>query len=464
MRATPRGVAYGVPDYALCALRALEDAGFEAWVVGGWVRDALLGAPCHDVDITTSAHWREVKRVLGEKSIPVHETGTAHGTVTAVVDGKPIEITTYRVEGSYTDRRHPDEVTFVDDVSLDLARRDFTINAMAYHPERGLLDPFDGLADLGSGLIRAVGTPELRFNEDALRVLRAVRFACRLGFEVEASTQEALVRCADGLEDIALERIGQEVDGIVRTGRMGWALMAETKVLARAVPEVGPMVGFDQRSPYHAFDVLEHTSRVCRAVEEFTGGAASPELRWAAFLHDVAKPVTFTQDETGRGHFFGHPKVGARMSEMVMRRLALPHDLVAPVRTLVRLHDHVVRPTPRSMRRTLLKFEGACPGRAASLAFALLDLKRADAVSKMPMCADYAVEIDEVERALRRELASGCVYRMRDLAVSGSDVIEATGIKPGPGVGLILKGLLSAVVNGELPNDRRTLIESMRIQ
>ena len=224
------------------------------------------------------------------------------------------------------------------------------------------------------------------------------------------------------------------------------------------------MVGFDQRSPYHAFDVLEHTSRVCRAVEEFTGGAASPELRWAAFLHDVAKPVTFTQDETGRGHFFGHPKVGARMSEMVMRRLALPHDLVAPVRTLVRLHDHVVRPTPRSMRRTLLKFEGACPGRAASLAFALLDLKRADAVSKMPMCADYAVEIDEVERALRRELASGCVYRMRDLAVSGSDVIEATGIKPGPGVGLILKGLLSAVVNGELPNDRRTLIESMRIQ
>ncbi|MBP3885218.1 MAG: HD domain-containing protein [Olsenella sp.] len=464
MRRIPRDVAYGVPEYATSVLRVLEEAGFEAWVVGGWVRDALLGAPCHDVDVTTSAHWRDVERVLSSHGIEVHETGVAHGTVTAMVGGKPIEITTYRVESSYTDRRHPDRVVFVKDVRQDLARRDFTINSMAYHPDRGLLDPFDGRGDLCRGLIRAVGEPELRFSEDALRVLRAVRFACRLGFTVESETQDALVRCAEGLDDIASERIGQELDGIVCTGRMGWALMNSFEALAVAVPELAPMRGFDQRSPYHAYDVLEHTSRVCRAVEEFTGGGASRELRWAAFLHDIAKPATFTQDETGRGHFFGHPKVGARMCEMIMRRLAIPHDVTVSVRTLVRLHDHVVKPTPRSMRRTLLKFETACPGRAAQLSFALLDLKRADAVAKVPVCASYAIELDEVERVLRQELSRNAVFRLRDLAVNGSDVISATGIKPGPGVGLILKGLLSAVVNGELPNDRKALIESMRIQ
>ena len=458
-----RDVAYGVPDYALSVLRALEAAGFEAWVVGGWVRDALLGAPCHDVDITTSAHWRDAERVLDSCGIAVRETGTAHGTVTAIVGGKPVEVTTYRVESSYTDHRHPDDVVFVDDVREDLKRRDFTSNAMAYHPERGLLDPHGGRDDLDLGLIRAVGDPRLRFSEDALRVLRAVRFACRLGFDVEPRTQEALARCADGLEDIANERIGQELDGIVCTGAVAWALAHEMPVLGVAVPELKPLVAFDQRSPYHAYDVLEHTMRVCRAVEEFTGGNASRELRWAALMHDVAKPITFTQDETGRGHFFDHPKVGARVCELLMRRLALPHDLIIPVRSLVRLHDHVVSPTSRSMRRTLMKFDKACPGRAPRLAFDLLDLKRADAVSKVDWVAGYAIELDGIELALRRELERGATYRMGDLAVNGSDVISATGIKPGPGVGLILQGLLSAVVNGDLPNEREELLRSLQI-
>ena len=243
--------AYPVPDYGLRVLRTLEAAGFEVWVVGGWVRDALLGAPMHDVDVTTSATWREAERVLTAAGIEVHETGIAHGTVTAVVDGQPVEVTTYRVEGTYSDCRHPDEVRFVRDVREDLARRDFTVNAMAYHPERGLLDLFGGREDLAFGVIRAVGDPYRRFEEDALRVLRAVRFACRLGFDVEPRTQAALVTCAPELDSIARERVGQEMNGIVASGRVSWALRNEFDVVARAVPALIPMRGMDQRSPYH---------------------------------------------------------------------------------------------------------------------------------------------------------------------------------------------------------------------
>ena len=456
-------VAYELPEFGRKVIRALEDAGFEAWAVGGWVRDALLDAPSHDVDVTTSAHWRDAEKILASCGYAVHRTGAAHGTITAVVEGESVEVTTYRVEGDYTDHRHPDEVRFVDDIRLDLARRNFTVNAIAYHPERGILDPFDGRGDLGRGLIRAVGDPRRRFEEDALRVLRAVRFACRLGFDIEPQTQRALLECADGLEDIASERIGQELDGIVRTGRMGWALMNEAEVLGEAIPELAAMAGFDQHSPYHAYDVLEHTARVCMAVEEFTGGMASPALRWAALLHDVAKPVTFTQDDAGQGHFFGHPKVGAPMCEKIMRRLALPGELVVPTRTLVRLHDHYVKPTRRSVRRTLLKFENACPGRAEALTFALLDLKRADAVSKVDRVAGYAVELDKISAVLRRVIADEEAFRMTDLAVSGRDVMEATGIRPGPGVGMILRELLLCVVNGELPNDRDALLRSLRV-
>lgn len=455
-------VAYELPDFGKGVLRALESAGYEAWVVGGWVRDALRGAPSHDVDVTTSAHWQDAERVLSAAGYEVHRTGTAHGTITAVADGEPVEVTTYRVEGDYSDHRHPDEVRFVDDIRLDLARRDFTVNAIAYHPERGILDPFDGRGDLRRGVIRAVGDPRRRFEEDALRVLRAVRFACRLGFDIEPATQRALVECADGLDDIASERVGQEMDAMVRTGRIGWALMAEPEVLGVAIPELRAMRGFDQRSPYHVYDVLEHTAHVCRAVEEFTGGMASPELRWAALLHDVAKPVTFTVGPDGRGHFFGHPKVGAPMCEKIMRRLALPSDLVASTRTLVRLHDHYVKPTMRSVRRTLLKFDNACPGRAEALTFALLDLKRADAVSKVWSAASYAVELDKVTLVLRKAIAEHEVFRMGDLAVSGRDVMEATGIDPGPGVGMILRELLLSVVNGDLPNDREVLLRSLR--
>lgn len=451
-----------LPHYGVRVIEVLEAAGFEAWVVGGWVRDALMGHSGHDIDVTTSATWQEVADVLRAVDIPVYETGTAHGTVTAVCAGEPVEVTTYRIEGTYSDRRHPDEVRFVHDVREDLGRRDFTINAMAYHPTRGLFDPYGGQSDLAMGIIRAVGDPRQRFEEDALRVLRAVRFACRLGFVVDTLTHEALRSCADELASIAPERIGQELCGIVDSGRLAWALLHETDVMVAALPELGLLRGFDQRSPYHDFDVLEHTARVCRAVEEFEAGVVSSELRWAALLHDIAKPATFSTDVTGRGHFFGHPKVGAVMAETIMHRLALPHELVQPVKMLVRMHDHVVVATSRSMRRTLRKFELVCPGRAVSLTWQLLDLKRADAVSKVRSAASYAIELDEVSAVLRREVAARPVLNVRDLAVDGHDVLRETDLHQGPAVGLLLDALLSAVINEGMPNDRETLLAHLR--
>lgn len=456
------GLAYDVPAHGLRVLEALEEAGFEAWVVGGWVRDALRGAPSHDVDICTSAHWQQTRSTLRKLGIPVHETGTAHGTVTAVVDGQPVEVTTFREESTYTDHRHPDSVRFITDITEDLQRRDFTVNAMAYHPERGLLDPFGGRDDLAAGVIRAVGNPRRRFAEDALRVLRAVRFAARLGFTIEPVTHEALIAAAPDLANIAQERIGQELDGIVQTGKVAWAMMNEPEVMCAAIPELEAMRGFDQLSPWHAYDVYEHTARVCRAVEEFTAGVPSPELRWAALLHDVAKPATFTVDAAGRGHFYGHPKVGAKMAEMIMRRLAFPKQYVARACTLIRYHDHRMYPNSRSIRRTLVKLERACPGDAKALIYQLIDIKRCDAVSKVPKAAHYAVELDVITKAVRDEILKKPPLRTSELAIGGWDVIDSLQIPPGPVVGRVMEELLFSVINGEVENTREALLKQMR--
>lgn len=452
-----------VPAYAMRVVDALEAAGYEAWVVGGWVRDALMGKSGHDVDVTCSCPWEKTERTLSAAGIEVHRTGVAHGTVTAVVDGLPVETTTYRVEGAYTDRRHPDEVRFVTNVREDLARRDFTVNAMAYHPRRGLLDPFGGQRDLELGVIRAVGEPCRRFGEDALRVLRAVRFACRLGFGIEPATQEALEACADELDDIARERVGAELDGILASGRAAWALRHEFAVMAAAVPELAPMAGFDQRSPYHAYDVLEHTARVCAGVECVCGGLPSQALRWAALLHDVAKPACWSQDASGRGHFFGHPEEGARVAGRVMGRLALPKAVTREAQALIRLHDLPVEARGASCRRMMSLLEGACPGRGRALAFALVDLKRADALGKAGACRGYAVDLDAMAARVRAEVAAGCPLTVRELAVGGADVIRERGLEPGPGVGLVLDALLSAVLSGELGHGRDDLLAELRM-
>ena len=454
------------PAYALRVVAALEQAGFEAWLVGGWVRDALRGVGAHDVDVCTSAPWQQTKLVLGAAGITVHETGTQHGTVTAVVEGHPVETTTYRVEGDYSDQRHPDSVTFVTDVREDLARRDFTVNAMAWHPTRGLLDPFGGREDLAAGVIRAVGEPHVRFEEDALRVLRAVRFACRLGFHIEPATQRALTAAAHELAHVARERVGAELRGILNSGRGAWALRHQTEVMVAAIPELARMRGFEQRSPYHAYDVLEHTARVMAGVECFCGGVVSERLRWAALLHDVGKPACFTVDAKGQGHFFGHPHEGAVLSERILRELAIPQELARAIVALVRLHDRPCKASTASELKLIAELDRRSGvrerGEVIALMHEMLDLRRADAIAKALPCRSWAVELNAHEDVLRELTeAQGC-WRVADLAVSGRDVMEAAGMVPGPAVGKTLNAALEAVMAGELSNEREELLGWVR--
>ena len=295
-------------DASIRVLCALEAAGLEAWYVGGWVRDALMGRPSHDVDMCCSGLWRGSKAALESADIAVVESGIKFGGITAICDGERIEVTTYRLDGFYTDGRHPQSVERAASLEDDLARRDFTVNAMAWHPDRGLVDRYDGQGDLERKLIRAVGDPKRRFNEDALRMLRAVRFACRLDFMIEPKTKQALAECSPLLDAVARERVGIELEGILSTGHGGDAMLRYPELICAAVPEFLPAREFDQRSVYHAFNVYEHIARVLTVAGELAlcdGVAPSPSLMWAAFLHDVSKPECFTVDHAGSGHFYG---------------------------------------------------------------------------------------------------------------------------------------------------------------
>ena len=457
------GLADLLPECAAVVVTALESAGHEAWVVGGWVRDAMLGNPAHDVDVCTAAPWQEAAATLKAAGMAVFETGTQHGTITCVCGGQPVEVTTYRVESGYSDLRHPDKVVFVADVRQDLARRDFTINAMAYHPERGLLDPFGGASDLEAGILRAVGKADERMSEDALRVLRAVRFAARFGLAIEPDTAAAISSFAPNLASIASERVGQELSSILATGRVGWAIRAHADAMLSALPCLAPSRGFDQKSKYHAYDVLEHTSRVCDGAEAFSGGLASEELRWAALLHDVEKPATASYDIAGHGHFFGHPERGARVAEREMAKLAIPKAQTKRAALLIRLHDRPLDASGRSVRRMLAAIAGSVAERPVPLMYDLITLKRADAIAKAPNHRSSCHKLDAVEAELRRQARAGAAMTVRDLAVSATDVMRERGIEPGPEVGIVLDWLLASVLEDGVPNTREALLDLVRL-
>ena len=459
-----------LPAPALRVLRALEAAGLEAWVVGGWVRDALRGAPCHDVDICCAGAWEENGRALEAAGIRVIESGTRFGGITAVCDGERIEVTTYRLDGFYTDGRHPDEVTRATCVEDDLARRDFTVNAMAWHPERGLLDRYDGAGDLARGVIRAVGEPRRRFEEDALRMLRAVRFACRLDFAMDPATARALADCAPLLDAVARERVGWELDGILATGHGGDALIRYPELMCAAIPELAACRGFDQHSRYHAFDVYDHIARVLTVAGELAraridGGdpdrPPSASLMWAALLHDIAKPECFTLDDRGNGHFYGHPERGARTAETIMRRLSCSTELTRDACLIIRHHDRPLR----AERTDLLRLLGLFTGEGLDtvrLVNELFDIKRADTLGKAPSCFYYVDEIERMREMVRELLANHEAYSLQTLALGGRDLIAA-GVKPGPRIGVLLRRALDGVVDGVVANDRTELLAFLRL-
>ncbi|MGN0034469.1 MAG: CCA tRNA nucleotidyltransferase [Coriobacteriales bacterium] len=426
----------------------LEAAGHECYVVGGCVRDWLLSRPDHDVDLATSATCDEVHRALDGTAFRVFDTGVEHGTVTVVSGTEIVEVTTYRVDGTYSDHRHPDSVAFTTRIEDDLARRDFTINAMAYHPERGLLDPFGGQADLERRVIRCVGDPDERFSEDALRLLRAVRFASQLSCTLEPATSEALFARRAMLVDVSAERVARELCGFACGADIHRALLDYVSVIGVVVPELLPLQGFDQHNRYHAYSLLEHTAIAMSHI------AAEPVLRMTMMLHDIGKPETFVLDENGRGHCQGHPEAGARMAERIMKLLRFSREFSNRVVTLVRNHEAGLQATRRNVRRWLGRL-------GVDTMRDLLQVKRADVSALATPAHEWLPLFDDVEYLMNELLDEHACFSLRDLVIGGDD-LKALGMRPGPAMGQLLDRLLDEVIDERVPNERRALEQRAR--
>lgn len=335
-----------VPPAAIDIIQQLENDGYETYVVGGCVRDSVLNKIPHDYDMCTSAVPQQMKDVFSKTKQRTYDTGIQHGTIS--IKGKDrqlYEVTVFRIDGDYTDGRHPDSVQFVSDVNKDLARRDFTINAMAYSPTRGLVDPFGGQADCENKIIRCVGDPNKRFQEDGLRIMRAIRFAATYGFEIEEQTKRAIHENKHLLRNVSMERKTSEfVKMLVKADAQ---LLLEYKdVFAEFIPEIKPMFDFNQKSPWHNYDVFEHTARAVELVPP------DPTLKLAAFFHDIGKPYTFYTDLTGRGHFQLHQEKGAELAEQIMKTMRFDNHSVRDVTTLIKYHDE---PLTHNMDRINMK-------------------------------------------------------------------------------------------------------------
>ena len=434
-----------LPQTVQYCIHALEAAGYQAYAVGGCVRDSLLGLTPADYDLCTSAAPEEISRVFRAHQLLHH--GQKHGTVGVVLDGQVYEITTFRIEGGYEDSRHPDWVTFVSHVEEDLARRDFTVNAMAYNPKTGYIDPFGGRQDLEKHILRTVGDPEARFREDALRILRGARFSARFRLTPEPATKAAMEHLAPLMDNLARERVFEELCKLLCSATAE-DLLTFAPLLTQVIPELAPVVGFEQHSPHHAYDVFTHIAHVVEAVP------AELPLRWAALLHDVGKPACFTQDENGRGHFKGHAKVSAEMAEAILLRLKAPSALRQQVTELIGLHMTKLEPDKKLLRRRLGKL-GQEP------LFQLLLLQEADMGSKGTGKPEEMEQFPKIRALLGEVLAEDTCFRIKDLAVNGWDLQQA-GFAPGPDIGKCLSWLLGQVQDEVLPNERAVLLRTAR--
>lgn len=429
-----------IPAYVGACMEALERAGFAAYAVGGCVRDALLGRTPHDFDLCSDARPEQIQAVFAGYRLIL--AGEKHGTVGVITPGGVVEITTFRQEGSYGDNRRPDWVDFITDIREDLARRDFTVNAMAYAPARGLADPFGGRQDLEKKILRAVGDPDTRFQEDSLRILRGVRFCAAYGLTPDGETEAAMLRQAHLMEHLARERVFEELNKLLPNINAP-QLIRFAPVLAAVIPELGPMIGFDQHSPHHAYDLYTHVAHVVEAVP------AEPVLRWAALLHDIGKVPTFTRDENGRGHFYGHAQVGETMAEEVLRRLKAPTALREQVKILIGQHMTRLEPDKKRLRRTLNRL-------GQETVLQLLALQEADMGSKgtgEPEEADFFAQVRELTEEI---LAENACLSLKELAVNGNDLM-ALGYS-GREIGRELDRLLGLVLEEQLPNTREALL------
>lgn len=433
-----------MPVNAATIISTLQENGYEAYIVGGCVRDAILGKEPDDWDITTSAKPEQVKKLF-RRTI---DTGIEHGTVTVMFDKEGYEVTTYRVDGKYTDHRRPTSVTFTASLIEDMKRRDFTINAMAYNDDEGLVDHFEGISDLEKKVIRCVGKPEERFDEDALRILRAVRFAAQLDFTIEEQTKEAIRNQAQFLKDISAERIQVELTKLLLSAHPDKLRDAyELGVTAVVLPEFDKMMQTTQNNKHHIYSVGEHTLVVIKNVP------AVKALRWAALLHDVAKPATKFSDESG-DHFYGHSEKGVEIAREVLVRLKFDNDTIKRVGRLVLWHDYGMGELPslKSFRKSLSKM-------GADLFEDYVHIKRADTLAQSEyMQKDKLKNLESLEAYYFQIMEEAQCLTLKDLAVTGGDLIHA-GMKPGKELGQVLNYLLECVLENPELNQKDTLLQ-----
>lgn len=429
-------------------LNRLTAAGFQAYAVGGCVRDSILGTVPGDWDICTSALPEETEACFSD--LRVVETGLKHGTVTVIFQGVPYEITTFRSDGNYLDHRRPQQVSFVRTLKEDLLRRDFTMNAMAVGLDGEIQDPFGGRQDLTDGIIRCVGDPDTRFTEDALRILRGLRFASRLGFSIAPETAAAMERNKNLLSYVSGERIYKELTGILIGTYAQSVLEQYGGVLAAVLPEIQPSMGFLQRNPFHNRDVWQHT------LEALGKSGPDPIVRWALLLHDLGKPDCFTLDDRGIGHFYGHPQRSMELAERILDRFHGDKKTRNTICLLVRDHDREAPATIKNARRWIARY-----GR--DNVRLLLEVKRCDCLAHVdtPKTRARYNNLMEMTRLIRECLETEQCFSVRDLPVKGGDVM-ALGVPAGPQVGRILERLLDGVLDGTCPPEREALLERLK--
>ena len=432
-----------LPDYILTCIDALEGAGFQAWAVGGCVRDAILGLTPNDYDLCTDALPEQTEAIFA--GYPLILNGKKHGTVAVILDKNVVEITTFRTEGDYRDNRHPEWVKFVPDIKEDLARRDFTVNAMAYSPTRGFADPFGGREDLKNHILRAVGDPERRFREDSLRILRGARFAVKYRLEPEAATEEAMKVLAPLMDNLARERVWDELCKLILLADAE-DLLRFAPVITQVIPELKPQLGYDQRNHHHIHDLFTHTALVTAAMPQ------SLPLRWAALLHDTGKPATRTEDAQGEAHYHGHAQISATIAQEVLLRLKASTALREQVVALIDKHMIWFEVSKKVIRRWIsrLGFE---------MFWDLITLQRSDSMATGTASAAEKAHFDEIEALIREIEGEKSCLTLKDLALNGHDLM-ALGYR-GKAIGEALNRLLSRVLEEELPNEKAALIAAL---
>ncbi|MCL1854098.1 MAG: CCA tRNA nucleotidyltransferase [Clostridia bacterium] len=424
----------------------LETNGYDAYAVGGCVRDGLLGKEPKDWDICTPAPPAKTLNIFGAHHII--ETGLKHGTVTLMIRHQPFEITTYRVDGPYSDCRRPDRITFVSCLREDLSRRDFTINAMAYHPSRGTVDFFGGMRDLKAGVIRCVGDAGVRFGEDALRIMRALRLAAELGFTIDSATSAAMLDRKNLLGTISAERIAGELNRLIVGDGAGGLLLKHMPVLTAIIPELEPAIGFEQHNPHHCYDVMTHI------LVSVDNAAKDVSIRLAMLLHDIAKPECYTEED-GIGRFHGHPRVGSERVKEILTRLKYDRDTTETVTQLVLYHDAEILPDRRNIKGWLNRIGEARVRK-------LIHVKRADAMAQEIRCRHGKLRtLDEIGKILDDVILRGQCFALKDLEVCGRDLL-AMGVPEGAEIGAVLRRLLELVIGEQIENERVALLAEAR--